>query len=104
MTEYLRTRTTVVWLLLVAATFGSWLLGHGMGFSNPQHAGLAILLVAFIKVRYVFLEFMEVRGAPLTLRRYVGGWVILVGVAVLVAYWMGANPASVASWPRVPGL
>jgi heme/copper-type cytochrome/quinol oxidase subunit 4 len=104
MIDYLRTRTTVVWLLLVAATAVSLWMGHGMGFSDVRHAGLAILLVAFIKVRYVFLEFMEVRGAPSTLRRFVEGWVVCVCAALLLAYWMGANPASVASWPRVPGL
>lgn len=104
MGTFLRDRITVVWLLLIGATLLSWGMGHGLGFSDPRNAGMVIFLVAFIKVRYVFLEFMEVRQGPLVLRIFVEGWVTLVCAGVLAMYWTGADPAMVNAWPRVPGL
>src|SRR5437764_13995502 len=61
MVSMLRHRTTVIWLLLVFATAGSWVLGS-------ENRGTALMLVAFIKVRLVGLHFMELRSAPLALR------------------------------------
>jgi hypothetical protein len=68
MGSLLRARTTAVWLLLVGATVLSWEVGHGVGFDDVRHAGIAILVVAFIKVRLVILDFMELRHAPLPFR------------------------------------
>jgi hypothetical protein len=58
----LRTRTTAVWLLLTVATMLSWVLGNHHGLA------MAILVIAFIKIRFVGLYFMELRGAPPALR------------------------------------
>jgi uncharacterized membrane protein len=67
----LRTRTTAVWLVLTLATLLSWSLGghHTLGMSNSHAlAGIAILLIAFVKIRFVGLYFMDLRGAPTVLR------------------------------------
>lgn len=58
----LRTRTSAVWLLLTVATVLSWALGTHHGLT------IAILVIAFVKVRFVGLYFMELRGAPPALR------------------------------------
>ena len=58
----LRTRTSAVWLLLTVATVLSWALGTHHGLA------LAILVIAFVKIRFVGLYFMELRGAPPGLR------------------------------------
>jgi hypothetical protein len=58
----LRTRTSAVWLLLTAATVMSWALGTHHGLA------IAILVIAFVKIRFVGLYFMELRGAPPALR------------------------------------
>jgi hypothetical protein len=58
----LRTRTTAVWLLLTAATVLSWSLGADHGLA------IAILVIAFVKIRFVGLYFMELRCAPPALR------------------------------------
>ena len=54
----LRTRTSAVWLLLTVATVLSWALGTRHGLA------IAILVIAFVKIRFVGLYFMELRGAP----------------------------------------
>jgi hypothetical protein len=74
----------LVWLLLVAATVVSWGIGHGVGISDARIGAVAILATAFIKVRFVMFEFMELRDAPGWMRRAAGGWVVTVA-ALLVA-------------------
>lgn len=67
----LKTRTTVVWLGLTLATLLSWSLGghHTLGMSDSHAlAGISILLIAFVKIRFVGLYFMDLRGAPAALR------------------------------------
>lgn len=82
MTNLLFSRTTVVWFILVAATLLSWEVGHGVGFDDLRHAGAAIIVIAFIKARYVILDFMEIRHAPRAMRLVGEAWVVLVCVAV----------------------
>src|ERR1700722_13997782 len=76
-----RARSTVVWVVLVAATIVSWAVGseHGTGST------IAVLGVALFKVRYVGLDFMELRQAPLLLRGMfevycVALWCVLAGM------------------------
>ena len=61
-----RARSTVVWVVLVVATIVSWAVGseHGTGSA----IAVVVLGVAVFKVRYVRLDFMELREAPLLLR------------------------------------
>jgi hypothetical protein len=61
-----RARSTVVWVVLVVATLVSWAVGsdHGTGSA----IAVVVLGVAVFKVRYVGLDFMELRQAPLLLR------------------------------------
>lgn len=66
----LRTRTSLVWLVLVVATVVSWALGtsHGIGTDDPRFNSAVILVIAFIKVRFIGMYFMDLRDAPLALR------------------------------------
>lgn len=89
MRSLLLSRTTLIWFFLVAATALSWEMGHGVGFSDLHHAGAAILIIAFVKVRFVILEFMEVRHAPLLLRLMGETWSVVV-CAVLVTLFLMA--------------
>lgn len=87
--SYLK-RINLVWLLLVVATtlsFGiEWMLNSG-------HAGLskasivAVILITVVKVRYVVLDFMELRDAPLILRLMNELWIIAVGVMLCYFWW-----------------
>ncbi len=78
---------TTIWLLLMLATAVSWWLGGGASTLAPRHATAGILLMAAIKVRFVILDFMEVRSAPLPLRLALEAWVALVLVALLAMFW-----------------
>jgi hypothetical protein len=87
----LRSSTTVVWVALVAATCVSWWLGASGGVAADPHVGasVAVLVVAFVKVRLVGIHFMELGRAPLALRAAFEAYVILVGGALVVLYLVG---------------
>lgn len=84
MLRYLYSRITVIWLLLVLATLLSWSAGTGVGHLSARAAGVVAIIVAFVKARFVALDFMEVRSAPLALRLFVEAWIVLVGGALVV--------------------
>jgi hypothetical protein len=90
----MRRRLTLLWLLLMGATAISWQLGHGFGFGEDMRlATTAIAIIAFVKARYVMLDFMELRTAPLPLRLVFEGWGVVVCAAVLTLYWLeGVGP------------
>lgn len=86
MQSLLRARSTVVWAVLVLATLVSWAVGseHGTG----SLIALVVLGVAIIKVRFVGLDFMELRRAPVFLRAGFEGycvllWCVLAGMYLL---------------------
>lgn len=84
-------RTTAIWALLVIATLVSWELGHGVGFDDARSAGAAILAVTFVKVRFVVLDFMEIRTAPRWLRAILEGWIVLCAAMLI---WLFLSSAS----------
>lgn len=83
----LQARSTVVWAALIVATIVSWVLGseHGTG----SLVAIVVLGVAMIKIRFVGLDFMELRRAPLLLRAAfecycVVLWCVLAGMYLWV--------------------
>jgi hypothetical protein len=88
MRALLRTPASVVWLVLVAATAFSWTLGtdRGLGVDGRRAAGVAILTVAFIKVRFIGLYFMELRAAPYLLRGIFDAYCAVVGSVVMALF------------------
>lgn len=82
MRDLIRSRATLIWALLVGATLLSWELGHGLGVQDTRVAGSLILIVAMVKVRFVMLDFMEIRHAPPWMR--IGAEVWTVGLAALL--------------------
>lgn len=84
-TRVLGDRQTTVWMVLVAATVLTAVVGleqHG----GSTAVGLLLLAVAFIKIRLVALHFMEVRDAPLPLRVLVEAYVGVTFAALVVIY------------------
>jgi len=81
-----RTVVTPVWLLLVGATVISWLLGADYGAGNHHAATVTVMVVAFVKVRFVGLYFMELRDAPLALRLAFEAWVAVFTIVVIAMY------------------
>ncbi|MCW3016513.1 MAG: hypothetical protein JWO02_3605 [Solirubrobacterales bacterium] len=84
-------RVGVVWLALILATLGSWQLGtdHALTGTDREVATVAVLVVAFVKVRLVGLHFMELRDAPVPLRLVFEGYVAVVCLT-LVGLYLGA--------------
>lgn len=87
MISILLTRISVVWLLLLAASTISWVVGLGSSFSDQRLNSCTILIVAFIKVRLVLLEFMELRHVPPGLRWLAEAWLVFAcGVLILIYF------------------
>jgi len=97
-----RNRITLVWLALVLATCLSWETGSDFAFiSDIRSLGVVVLVIAFVKVRYIMLEFMELRHAPLVMRLFAECWALLVCVAVIYSYWRAGLPGLSESLPGV---
>lgn len=76
---------TGVWLLLLAATVLTAALG--LEQAGASHAvGLTLLAIAFVKLRFVGLYFMEVRTAPTPLRLAFEGYVAGAFLVLAVLY------------------
>jgi len=81
-----------VWLALSAITVMQLAVGsvEGQGALAPN-AWIAVsaILIALVKVRIIFREFMEVRHAPVLLCRLTDLWVVSTGAILLGAYFAG---------------
>ena len=86
----LRERVTWVWLGLMALTcVTTW--GLAKELFSPAVAVVGIFSIAAVKVRYVVLDFMELRQAPLPVRAAFEAWPAVVA-AVILGFWF-ATPA-----------
>ena len=86
----LRERVTWVWLGLVVLTcVTTW--GLSKDLFSPVVAVVGTFVIADIKVRYVILDFMELRYAPLPVRIAFEVWPAVVAVVIL-GFWF-ATPA-----------
>ena len=86
MKDLVRSRITGVWAVLVGATLLSWELGHGFGVQDTRVAGALILVVAMIKVRFVMLDFMEVRHAPAWMRLGAEIWTVALAASLVALF------------------
>lgn len=79
--------TTLTWLGLVAITVVSWWLSPAGRHVEPS-VGITVLVIALsaVKVRLIISNFMEVRTAPVWLRRATDAWQALLWASVLVIY------------------
>jgi hypothetical protein len=78
-------RALVVWLVLVAATIVSWTVGVNHGIDYRLSTTL-VLLVTFVKVNLVGMNFMELREAVLLLRAIFNAFCIVVGAGLIGMY------------------
>ena len=92
MRELLVHRSTLTWVLLMAATGLSLWLGTGHHIEDTDNlltrAWVGLIVIAFIKVRWILLDFMELRDAPVGLRAMFEVWVIAVGGALIAHNWL----------------
>lgn len=85
----LQTRLFLMWLVLTAITLFAWWMGahHGKGPLKPDAAvAFGAISVTLIKVRVIMREFMDLRHAPVRLKRITDAWLIAFAGAMTVAY------------------
>jgi hypothetical protein len=85
-------RLLVVWLVLSAITITQLGMGSLDGRDVPMpNAAItsSAIVIALIKVRIIFREFMEVRHAPALLCRLTDLWVLFTGVSLIGCYFVG---------------
>ncbi|MDT5223317.1 MAG: hypothetical protein QOG19_724 [Mycobacterium sp.] len=88
----LRERVTMVWLgLMVLTCVTTW--GLSKGLFSPTVAVVGVFVIAAVKVRYVMLDFMELRQAPIPARAFFEAWPAVVA-AMILGFWF-ATPAIV---------
>lgn len=81
----LHQRVTKVWLALVVLTvLTTW--GLSKDLFSPAVAVTGTFLIAATKVRFVMVDFMELRQAPLRVRVAFQGWIVAV-VALILSFW-----------------
>jgi Prokaryotic Cytochrome C oxidase subunit IV len=90
-------RLFLVWLILVAISLAYlWIdqTASRQGFPTAS-AVVTVVAVCFalIKVRIIMREFMEVRNAPVVLRRLTDFWVVLMAIAMIGVYVAGKSVA-----------
>lgn len=78
------TRTNVVFAILVLITCFSWETVQSVeSQAFARSTGVIAVAIAFIKVRFIMLDFMEIRHAPLLLRVASQAWIVIVGAGVI---------------------
>ena len=83
-----RERVTMVWVGLMAATcVTTW--GLSKDWFSPAVAVVGIFLIAALKVRYVMLDFMELRHAPIR-RVAFESWPLVVA-ALILGFWFATG-------------
>ena len=84
-------RLLVVWVVLALFTLSYLWIDHSLSGSLTPSALVtsSVIVIALIKVRIIFREFMEVRQAPSLLCRLTDAWVVLIAAALLGSYFIG---------------
>jgi hypothetical protein len=85
-------RLLVVWLALSAITMVSVWIGSLDGQDGLRLNAVATssaIVIALVKTRVIFREFMEVRHAPVLLGRLTDLWLVITGVSLLGCYLFG---------------
>ena len=85
--DILRQRATMVWLgLMMATVVTTW--GLSKDAFSPVVTVVGTFVIAAVKVRYVILDFMELRHAPRAARIAFEAWPVVVTVIILVFWFL----------------
>jgi Prokaryotic Cytochrome C oxidase subunit IV len=87
-------RLLIVWLILTSMTLAYVWIDHTADQNGALRASTVVavsaIVIALIKVRIIFREFMEVRHAPVWLCRLTDAWVVLIAICLLGSYFVGS--------------
>jgi hypothetical protein len=74
-------------------TLGYLAMDYSVDRGGILHAStvvtVAAIVIALLKVRIIFREFMEVRHAPAVLTRLADAWVVIMAASLLGSYFIG---------------
>jgi Prokaryotic Cytochrome C oxidase subunit IV len=91
-------RLLIVWLILSSMTLVYVWMDQTVDQNGTLRASTVVtvsaIVIALIKVRIIFREFMEVRHAPALLCRLTDAWVLLIAVCLLGSYFVGMAVSS----------
>lgn len=94
MKELLMHRSSLTLVVLGSATALSWIVSEMSKVDTGAISFTAVstlMIVTFIKVKIVTLNFMEVRHAPLLLKSVCNIWLFISLAIILVMYWLTAT-------------
>ena len=82
-----RSRNTIIWLALMGATIGSFAISHDVGWHLGSRAlAITAIAITIAKVRYVGLDFMDLRRAPTAFRVLFEVWIVTLGLLLSAIY------------------
>jgi hypothetical protein len=88
-------RLLIAWLTLSAMTLVYVWMDHSVDTAETLRASpvvtVSAIVIALIKMRIILREFMEVRHAPIWLRRLTDGWVMLIATLLIGTYIVGST-------------
>lgn len=88
MAAYLRNPLCHVWAFLTVITLVSWWVSQGgVAFNVDAFVTVTVLLVAGVKVQLVVRYFMEVKHAPVWLKRTMTAWLVVLLSLLLGIYF-----------------
>lgn len=79
-------RATITLFALIIATALSSLAAWQGDYKASLAIGAITIVVAALKMWLIAYEFMEVRTAPLILRVFISGWVVIVTISLLAIH------------------
>lgn len=84
-------RLLFVWVILAALTLAYLWIDRSVDGALQASAVVtsSVIVIALVKVRIIFREFMEVRDAPVLLCRLTDAWVVLIAAVLLASYFVG---------------
>jgi len=92
--ELVYQRATVIYAVLVLITGISFWLTVGHGGASLHQTGpvvwTLVIFLAFLKVRWVLLDFMELRSGPTKPRLLFEVWVTGVAASLILINWLVA--------------
>ncbi len=90
-----RTRLGVAWAALALITLAYLVIDHTTDHDGTLAPSTAVtigaIVLALVKMRIIFGEFMDVRNAPPLLRRATDLWVLIMGTILLGTYLVGQS-------------
>ena len=93
MTTTFNKRLLIVWAILTSLTLIYVVIDHSVDGGGTLRASTVVtvsaIVIALVKVRIIFREFMEVRHAPVLLGRITDAWLLVTAVCLLGAYFVG---------------